>query len=57
MADITRVCKDCGVEFVITEQNQKWFEDHGLQLPVRCPDCRKKRKAAKAEAFKKGGRK
>ena len=46
MADIIKKCKDCGSEFTITEDNKKWYEEKGFQLPVRCADCRKKRKAA-----------
>lgn len=47
MADLTKVCKDCGASFVITEDNKKWFEDRQLQIPERCEACRKKRKNAK----------
>lgn len=47
MADINKKCKDCGTKFVITEENKKWYEEKGFQLPERCPECRKKRKAAK----------
>lgn len=46
MADINKKCKDCGASFVITEANQKWFIDRNFNMPVRCPSCRKKRKAA-----------
>ena len=45
MTDIKRNCKDCGKEFIITEDNQKWFKENALHLPVRCEDCRKQRKA------------
>jgi len=38
MADKTILCKDCGKEFIFTE---KGFENE----PVRCPDCRRARKA------------
>lgn len=39
MADIKRTCKDCGKEFTITEDNQKWFKELELHFPVRCDDC------------------
>lgn len=52
MAGLNKKCKECGVEFTITEENKKWFEEKGLHLPERCEDCRKKRKAAN----KNGGR-
>jgi len=47
MADLTKVCKDCGTEFVITEDNKKWFEARQLHLPERCAACRKQRKNAR----------
>lgn len=52
MADVTKKCKDCGTQFTITEENQKWFEEKGFHLPERCVECRKKRK----NATKVGGR-
>jgi hypothetical protein len=52
MADVTKKCKDCGAEFVITEENKKWYEDKGFQLPERCADCRAKRKAARQRGGK-----
>ncbi|WP_123053314.1 zinc-ribbon domain-containing protein [Clostridium sp. JN-1] len=48
MADRTIVCKDCGKEFVFTEGEQEFYKEKGFENdPVRCPDCRKKRKAEK----------
>lgn len=47
MADLVKKCKDCGKEFTITEDNQKWYEEKGFNLPERCVPCRKKRKASK----------
>jgi predicted RNA-binding Zn-ribbon protein involved in translation (DUF1610 family) len=43
--NIVKKCKDCGAEFTITEENKKWYEEKGLNIPVRCEACRKKRKA------------
>ncbi len=49
MQDITLTCKDCGNEFVWTAGEQEFYQQKGLtNQPVRCPECRKKRKAARA---------
>lgn len=37
-------CQDCGNEFIFTENEQKWFEEHGFIQPKRCKYCRKQRK-------------
>ena len=48
MADKTIVCKDCGAEFVFTEGEQAFYAEKGFSTdPVRCPECRKARKAAR----------
>lgn len=39
------VCKDCGEEFLFTIGEQEFYEEKGFtNEPVRCPDCRRKRK-------------
>jgi DNA-directed RNA polymerase subunit RPC12/RpoP len=44
--DRTLVCKDCGAEFVFTEGEQAFYKEKGFENdPVRCPNCRKARKA------------
>ncbi|WP_244833081.1 zinc-ribbon domain-containing protein [Clostridium sp. BJN0001] len=46
MEDKTLVCKDCGKEFVFTVGEQEFYKEKGFENdPVRCPECRKKRKA------------
>ena len=46
MSDKTIVCKDCGKEFVFTEGEQAFYAEKGFtNEPVRCPECRKARKA------------
>lgn len=46
MSDKTIVCKDCGKEFVFTEGEQEFYKEKGFENdPVRCPECRKKKKA------------
>ncbi len=46
MTDKTIVCKDCGSEFVFTVGEQEFFKEKGFDNdPVRCPACRKAKKA------------
>ena len=46
MEDKTLVCKDCGKEFIFTVGEQEFFKEKGFDNdPVRCPECRKARKA------------
>jgi DNA-directed RNA polymerase subunit RPC12/RpoP len=48
MADRNITCKDCGKEFVFTEGEQAFYKEKGFENdPVRCPECRKARKAQK----------
>ncbi|MBD7910230.1 MULTISPECIES: zinc-ribbon domain-containing protein [Clostridium] len=48
MEDKTITCKDCGKEFIFTVGEQEFFKEKGFENdPVRCPDCRKARKAEK----------
>lgn len=47
MADLTIKCKDCGNEFVFTEREQEFYKEKGFNDPVRCPECRQKRKQEK----------
>ena len=45
MADKVITCKDCGNEFVFTEGEQAFYLEKGFTNdPVRCPECRKKRR-------------
>lgn len=40
------ICKDCGNEFVFTAGEQEFYAEKGFDNePVRCKDCRAKRKA------------
>jgi DNA-directed RNA polymerase subunit RPC12/RpoP len=48
MSDKTIICKDCQQEFTFTEGEQEFYKEKGFENePVRCPDCRRKRKAEK----------
>lgn len=40
-------CKDCRQDFNFSEGEQDFYDKKGFSDPVRCPDCRKKRKAGK----------
>ncbi len=45
--DKTLTCKDCGNEFVFTAGEQEFYAEKGFENePLRCKDCRAKRKAA-----------
>ncbi|HOO22366.1 MAG TPA: zinc-ribbon domain-containing protein [Clostridia bacterium] len=47
MADIKITCKDCGNDFVFTESEQAFYKEKGFEnQPVRCPACRKLKKAS-----------
>lgn len=39
-------CKDCPKKFTLTAEAQKFFAGKGLKNPVRCGDCRKKKREA-----------
>ncbi len=40
------VCKDCGKEFTFTVRDQEFYEEKGFtNEPVRCKECRDKKKA------------
>ena len=46
--DKTIVCKDCGKEFIFTVGEQEFYKEKGFtNEPVRCKECRDKRKAEK----------
>ena len=39
-------CRDCGSDFTFTASEQEFYAQKGFQNePVRCPDCRKAKKA------------
>lgn len=42
-----RQCVDCGREFAVTAREKAFFEENGWDLPIRCPECRKRNKEAK----------
>ena len=49
MQDKTIVCKDCGKEFIFSVRDQEFYKEQGFENePVRCKECRTKRKAERA---------
>jgi CxxC-x17-CxxC domain-containing protein len=55
MADQTLTCSDCGAQFSFTESEQEFYASKGFSAPVRCPDCRAARKAARQGGSSYGG--
>ncbi|WP_206458839.1 zinc-ribbon domain-containing protein [Anaerovorax sp. IOR16] len=48
MADKTITCKDCGAEFIFSENEQAFYKEKGFENePQRCPTCRRERKQQK----------
>ena len=43
-------CKECGQEFTISVEEQRYIQMMSYELPKRCPSCRKARKAIRKEA-------
>lgn len=49
--DKTITCKDCGCDFVFSAAEQEFYASKGFENdPVRCPECRRKRKQARNDA-------
>lgn len=46
---LKRTCKQCGKEFILTDQEIRFFKSKNLNLPKRCKDCRAANKQAKAQ--------
>jgi len=50
MTDKKIVCKDCGQDFLFTVGEQEFYKEKGLTSdPVRCPKCRRARKAQRQQ--------
>ena len=43
-------CKDCGIFFILTDEEKKWYTDRDMQIPKRCDSCRRKRRGGKNES-------
>ena len=53
-ADVEKVCLDCGVEFVVTGAEQRFYTNRSHDLPKRCKECRRVRKAKNQAAKHQG---
>ena len=42
--DVKIKCQDCGIEFIFSVAEQKWYEEKGFTPPKRCRYCRNRRK-------------
>ena len=38
-------CQDCSKTFIITRGEKEFFDQKGFDLPQRCPECRKRKRA------------
>ena len=45
MSGETFTCVDCGNRFELSYGEQRYFREHHLELPKRCPACRSRRRA------------
>lgn len=53
LADQVIGCADCDTEFAFTVAEQLFYAERGIQRPVRCPECRARRRAERnADAIK-----
>jgi CxxC-x17-CxxC domain-containing protein len=54
--DQSLTCRDCGQSFAFTASEQDFYAQRGFTTPLRCPDCRASRKAARGDSGGAGGR-
>ena len=47
MSSETKVCVDCGAEFVFGDKDQQFYAEMGFTPPKRCKKCRAVKKAKK----------
>ena len=53
ISDVLLTCVDCGASFPFTAGEQRFYAERGLPRPIRCADCRAKRRAERnADAIK-----
>lgn len=43
--DLQKFCKECRESFLITDGEQQFFIDRGMQIPARCKQCRQARRS------------
>lgn len=44
MASQTLTCTKCGKQFLVIDEEQKFLNERGIQLPTNCPSCRQLRR-------------
>ena len=42
---MTKVCKECGEKFELTDKDLAWYKEKGFSEPKRCKSCRALRRA------------
>lgn len=45
--DTSLSCRECGAQFMFTTEEQEFFASRGFRPPVRCPECRAKKRAGR----------
>lgn len=45
ITDLLIHCADCGEAFSLSTNEQRFYAERGLPNPVRCPDCRARRRS------------
>ena len=54
MEDKTLTCENCGQQFTFTAGEQQMYEEHSMDEPVICKDCRGARRDKGSEAIREG---
>jgi hypothetical protein len=54
LVEKTILCRDCGVGFIWTPGEQRFFQERGLAAPRRCAACRVAARRARAWAREDG---
>lgn len=44
-------CRDCGMVFEFTENQQKDYEQKGYRAPIRCKTCRKEMREKRQDPY------
>jgi DNA-directed RNA polymerase subunit RPC12/RpoP len=52
MGDKKIKCIDCNKDFIFSAGEQEFFEEKGYSEPIRCKDCRSKRKDKRTSGFR-----
>ena len=45
LRDLALYCRECGRSFAVTPGEQRFFLERSLQIPKRCAECRRVRRA------------